>query len=63
MIGIFPNDDSLLRLMGSVLIELNEAMQAGRAIFSKDSLAALMKSDVPGKLIIIAEEQQRLRAA
>ena len=63
VIGIFPNDDSLLRLMGSVLIELNEAMQAGRAIFSKDSLAALMKSDVPGKLIVIAEEQQRLRAA
>lgn len=63
VIGIFSNDDSLLRLMGSVLIELNEAMQAGRAIFSKDSLAALLKSDVPGKLIIIAEEQQRLRAA
>jgi len=63
VIGIFSNDDSLLRLMGSVLIELNEAMQAGRAIFSKESLAALLKSDVPGKLIIIAEEQQRLRAA
>ena len=63
VIGIFPNDDSLLRLMGSVLIELHEAMQAGRAIFSKDSLAALMKSDVPAKLIVIAGEQQQLRAA
>ena len=63
VIGIFPNDDSLLRLMGSVLIELHEAMQAGRAIFSKDSLAALMKSDVPAKLIVIAGEQQNLRAA
>jgi hypothetical protein len=38
-------------------------MQAGRAIFSKDSLAALMKSDVPAKLIVIAGEQQQLRAA
>ena len=63
VIGIFPNEDSLLRLMGSVLIELHEAMQVGRAIFSKDSLAALMKSDVPAKLIVIAGEQQQFRAA
>ena len=63
VIGIFPNEDSLLRLMGSVLIELHEAMQVGKAIFSKDSLAALMKSDVPAKLIVIAGEQQQLRAA
>ena len=59
----FPNEDSLLRLMGSVLIELHEAMQVGRAIFSKDSLVALMKSAVPVKLIAIAGEQQQLRAA
>ena len=63
VIGIFPNEESLLRLMGSVLIELHETMQVGRAIFSKDSLAALMKSDVPAKLIVIAGEQQQLRAA
>ena len=63
VIGIFPNEDSLLRLMGSVLIELHEAMQVGRAIFSKDSLAALMKSDVPARLIVIAGEQQQFRAA
>lgn len=63
VIGIFPNEDSLLRLMGSVLIELHEAMQVGRAIFSKDSLTALMKSAAPAKLIVIAGEQQQLRAA
>ncbi len=63
VIGIFPNDYSLLRLMGSVLIELHEGMQAGRAIFSKESLIALMKSDVPAKLIVIAGEQQQLGAA
>ena len=62
-IGIFPNEDSLLRLMGSVLIELNDAMLAGRAIFSRESLAVLMKSDIPAKLVVLAGEQCRLRAA
>lgn len=63
VIGVFPNEDSVLRLMGSVLIELHDAMLAGRAIFSKDTLAALIKSDVPAKLLVIAGEQQQLRAA
>ena len=49
--------------MGSVLIERHDTMLAGRAVFSKESLAALMNSDVPAKLIVIAEEQQRLLAA
>ena len=49
--------------MGSMLMERHDAMLAGRAIFSKDSLSALLKSDIPAKLIVIAEEQRRLRAA
>lgn len=63
VIGVFPNEDSVLRLMGSVLIERHDAIQAGRAVFSRESLASLMNSDVPAKLIIIAEEQRQLRAA
>ena len=63
VIGVFPNEDSVLRLMGSVLMERHDAMLAGRAIFSKDSLSALLKSDIPAKLIVIAEEQRHLRAA
>ena len=63
VIGVFPNEDSVLRLMGSVLMERHDAMLAGRAIFSKDSLSALLKSDIPAKLIVIAEEQRQLRAA
>ena len=63
VIGVFPNEDSVLRLMGSVLMERHDAMLAGRAIFSKDSLSALLKSDIPAKLIVIAEEQRRLRSA
>ena len=63
VIGVFPNEDSVLRLMGSALMERHDAMLAGRAIFSKDSLSALLKSDIPAKLIVIAEEQRQLRAA
>ena len=63
VIGVFPNDNSVLRLMGSVLIELHDAMLAGRAIFSKEALDTLMKSDVPARLVVIAGEQQLLRAA
>ena len=63
VIGVFPNEDSVLRLMGSVLIERHDAIQAGRAVFSKESLASLMNSDVPAKLIVIAEKQRQLWAA
>ena len=63
VIGVFPNESSVLRLMGSVLMKLHDTMLAGRVIFSKDSLATLMSSNVPAKLIVVAEEQQRLRAA
>lgn len=63
VIGVFPNEDSVLRLMGSVLMERHDAMLGGRAVFSKDSLSALLKSDIPAKLIVIAEEQRQLRAA
>ena len=62
-IGIFPNEASLLRLMGSVLIERHEALSRSRAIFSHGTLATLMQSEVPAKLVIIAVEQQKLLAA
>lgn len=63
VIGVFPNEDSVLRLMGSVLMERHDAIQAGRAVFRKESLASLMNSDVPAKLVVIAEEQRHLRTA
>lgn len=63
VIGVFPNEDSVLRLIGSVLIERHDALLAGRAVFSKDTLTSLMNSDVPAKLIVIAEEQRQLRVA
>ncbi len=63
VIGVFSNDVSVLRLMGSVLIELHDAMLTGRAVFSKETLDTLLQSDVPVKLVAIAKEQQQLRAS
>ena len=63
VIGIFPNEDSLLRLMGSVLIEQNDLLQAKKAIFSPKTYAELVQSEVPGVLAKIAGEQRLLNAA
>ncbi|MBQ3370776.1 MAG: IS256 family transposase [Mogibacterium sp.] len=63
VIGIFPNEASLLRLMGSVLIEENASARMVKAIFSPKSYASLLGSDAPLKLLTIAKEQQRLLAA
>ena len=62
-IGVFPNEDSVMRLMGLVLIERHDIMLAGREGFSKESLASLLMSDVHAKRIVIAEEQRQLLAA
>ena len=63
VIGAFPNAESLLRLMESVLIELHGSMASGKAVFSKETLATIMTSDIPENLISIAKEQHQLRAA
>ena len=63
VIGIVPNEDSLLRLMGSVLIEQNDLLQVKKAIFSPKTYAELVQSEVPGTLVKIAGEQRLLQAA
>ena len=64
VIGIFPNEASILRLMGTVLIERNEIILLTRhAIFKAAKLQELMKTDVPEKLIKLAHEQSQLLAA
>jgi len=63
VIGIFPNEKSMIRLMGSVLIEHHQAMQSSKAVFSNSNYNLLMKSASPAKLIMIAEEQHLLMAA
>ena len=63
VIGAFPNEASLLRLMGSVLIELNDIVRARKAVYSFDTFNAIKNSEVSHKLVLIAKEQAALRAA
>ena len=63
VIGIFPNEASLLRLMGAVLEERSAVMQNGKAVYSRTTYDTLLKSETPAKLLLIAQEQQRLLAA
>ena len=63
VIGIFPNEESLLRFMGSVLIERNDAMQVAKAIFRMDSFNALMNTDTVTRLRYIAVGQKKCLAA
>ena len=62
VIGVFPNEGSLLRLMGAVLIERNDVIQLQSVIFSQKTYAALINSEIPKRLAVIAE-QQLLQAA
>ena len=63
VIGVFPNAESLLRLMGSVLAERNDAIQNTKAIFSQSTYQNLLKSETLSKLVLIAKEQLKLQAA
>lgn len=63
VIGIFPNEDSLMRLMGAVLMERNDHIVSLRCAFKAATLQELMSSDIPLKLAKIAKEQRQLLAA
>ena len=63
VIGVFPNEDSLMRLMGSVLLERNEAFALNRSFFKEATYAKFMTAELQSKLVEIAEEQKTLLAA
>ena len=63
VIGVFPNADSLLRLMGSVLLEWDEQNPKRRAIFSPEVLKAALAPEALKKLEKRAKEQQKLLEA
>lgn len=58
VINVFPNEKSLLRLIGSVLIEIDELMQNKQTYFGQRALENILVSDIPRKLIEIAAAQR-----
>lgn len=56
-------DESITRLMRSVLIEINDARASRKAIFTNKTYQDLIDSTIPAKLIDIATEQRNLLAA
>lgn len=62
VIGVFPNETSLMRLIGSTLIELNENVRPARPFFRK-SYAEMMASNTPSELRRAAIRQQNMAAA
>lgn len=63
VIEVFLNEVSLMRLIGSTLIELNEKRQAGKAVFSAKNFAEMMASNTPAELKRAAIRQLNMTAA
>ena len=62
VIGVFPNEGSLNRIIGSVLIELNDVYSLEQKLTIGERSMSHLEDCTP-KLILIAKEQQRLLAA
>ena len=62
VIGVFPNEASLLRLMGNVLIEQNERLGANSKVRFKTEDAQKLDS-LKDQLRALALEQHKLLAA
>jgi transposase-like protein len=62
VIGVFPNEASLSRIIGSVLLEINEVYSLEQILHIPKKIMSHLEDYTPS-LIMIAKEQQRLLAA
>ena len=51
MVGIFPNDGAIVRLVGSLVIEQNEEWHLTRRYMSYESLAKVLKPESAERLL------------
>lgn len=63
VIGIFPNQASLLRIIGSVLMEENEKISNRRELFSQTTLKEVQSPETSEKLRKVAFQQKQLMEA
>ena len=51
VVGVVPDEPSVIRLVGSILMEISDERQVGRRYFSKESMRKLMEPD----MVLVAE--------
>lgn len=57
VVGVFPDQASVIRLVGSILMEISDEWQVGRRYFSKESMRKLME---PEQLLVAEPAPLRL---